>query len=193
MKKLLTPKLRKILLILIGIFTLGVICLYLFVPSIYYPVIYLIHPPENSYFSSIHMSVPENNIIYENKSSHFELIITNPTNTAILIHECFSLSNISNINDRDPFKDTSIGTFEKKGSTYIIDFDNPSEWNTCNAVTLRPKSFFAFNQHKSYKFVIKNAQEGNYTIDMNGMTMDIADYWQSFGISNIFELHTINN
>ncbi len=185
-KKLLSPKLRVLLLILIGVFALGGIYLYYCEPLVFYSVIYTIQPPEDS--PVILMNVPEWRSITDENQSSFKLIILNPTNTAIIIGECFGIEKVSETNERNPYADIFVGSFEKEDTTFIIDFDNIPKGHAClsGEVLLKP------NQYKTYKFVIKNAQEGKYRIKMHRTTIDLVYGIQGFGVSNIFELYKKN-
>ncbi|MEA3458009.1 MAG: hypothetical protein U9R21_04965 [Candidatus Thermoplasmatota archaeon] len=185
-KKFLGSKLRNVFLIVFGILILYGIYLFYYTPVVFYSLIYTIQSPQDTPY--IRMNVPERIGITDEGKAISTLEVLNPTNTAIVICDCFYVGKVSNTNEQNPHKDTFVGYFEKEDTSFIIDFDNISKGPPCRVkVLLKP------NQHKKYKFIIKNAEGSKYRIKMGCVTIDLVYDIQGFGVSNIFETYEKSN
>jgi hypothetical protein len=129
-------------------------------------------------YTKIDMIVPENLELIENVSN-FNMIISNPLNDTMLIHDCFNLRKYSHENQTFEF----IGNFQNINGQFFIDLSNLTDNNIeCGNINLSKDELL------SYKFSIKNAQVGKYKIHMKKAIMNIITLAQSFGRSNEFYL-----
>ena len=107
-------------------------------------------------YAEIHMEVPGNLKLVENVS-FFNMVITNPLNATMLIHDCFSLEKYSQENETFEF----IARFENINGQFFIDLFYLSEnYGECGNINLSSKETL------NYNFTIKNAEEGIYKIAM---------------------------
>jgi len=129
-------------------------------------------------YAEIHMEVQGNLKLIENVSI-FDMIITNPLNATMLIHDCFNLEKYSQENQTFEF----IGRFKNNNGQFFIDLDNHTDnYGECGDINLSSNKILVYN------FTIQNAEEGKYKIAMAKAIMNIQSFAQSFGISNEFYL-----
>jgi hypothetical protein len=128
--------------------------------------------------AEIHMDVLENLKLIENVSN-FDMIITNPLNATMLIHDCFGLEKYSQENQTFEL----IGRFKNYNGQFFIDLDNlTNNYDECGDINL------SSNEILTYNFTIQNAEEGKYKIVMAKAIMNIQSLAQSFADSNEFYL-----
>ena len=129
-------------------------------------------------YAEIYMQVIGNLKLIKNVSI-FDMIIKNPLNVTILIHDCFNLEKYSQENQTFEF----IGRFKNYNGQFFIDLDKITKnIDECGDINL------SSNEILTYNFTIQNAEEGKYKIVMAKAIMNMQSFAQSFAVSNEFTI-----